>query len=645
MPTLLIPLRRRRWMLLGGLGVTAIATVWPRAALAGCRGDGGLAIPDFGACVDAVQYNAWRGLALWFWQGDQALLLGAHQLDQLRWFVVERLFLTLYQTLVNFLEPLLGSLASLALTLALFALMLVPVFGEVIFGSVRQILILLILLPVLFASLGPWVVEGERLRASVASDLFRSLPPDLPSSLFGARAAPDRDMRAVTPLDYTACGDAGVVVPRTGVGVQDLAAALLWADWRDIACPQRAGSELPEFPALWSRPAPEGAGYLYPGDLGDLNDAHLRAQYIAGAQQAVARASWALIPAMLALAEAGIQFTLSLCTVLLALAGLLSSVAALFQRRLSGLVVFVQGAWRVVQTGILSSLLLGFFTLALLAAASAGSAASCFALAGVSLVLAVCLLLIALWICKDCFLLAGAGIGMNSGQAAAAAGTVLGSLPTSAGMLGGSVGALTPSLQPALAGASALAAGAGLLYAAGYSLANSRSPLARAGSLAALMRGNPAGRFAQGVRAGATTHGSPLSPHAIQRVRRDVAAQQARSAAQPGALPAPASAASPTPAVSGAARSSTGGAPPRRVNAQMRQQQQFAARQQAAARTTRRRQQQLARTPTSFPGPVQPLDAADLALFQPTSATPQHAGKPIRPLKKGSARRRKGGKP
>ncbi len=626
----------KRWKAPLGLLAALSALLSVRPAFAGCTGN---YLPDIGACVNAVEYNAWRGLALWFWQGDQALLLGAHQLDQLRWFVVERLFLTLYQTLVAFLEPLLGPLASLALTMALFALMLVPVFGEVIFGSVRQILILLVLLPVLFASLGPWVVEGERLRASVASDLFRSLPPDLPSSLFGVRAAPDRDMRAVTPLDYAACGDAGVVVPRAGVGVQDLAAALLWADWRDIACPQRAGSELPEFPALWSRPAPEGAGYLYPGDLGDLNDAGLRAQYIAGAQQAVARASWALIPALLALAEAGIQFTLSLCTVLVALAGLLSSVAALFQRRLSGLVVFVQGAWRVVQTGILSSLLLGFFTLALLTAASAGSAASCFALAGVSLVLAVCLLLLALWICKDCFVLAGAGLGMDSGQAAAAAGTVLHSLRTSAGMLGRGAASLAPNLQPALAGASALAAGAKLPYAAGYSLATSRSPLARADSLATLMRGNPAAPFVQGVRAGAATHGNPLTPRAIQRVRRDVTAQQARPAAQPAAP------VSPAPVTSRAPQSSASVTPPRRVSPQTRHLMQAAAQQQAAARTARRRQQQLARTPASFPGPGQPLDAADLALFQPTSATPQHAGKPNRPLKKGASRRRKGGKP
>lgn len=537
MPTLIISSRRVRWLWFGGIGVALVALAWPRSAFAGCQGDGGLMnLPDLGACIDSVQYSGWRGLALWFWQGDQTLLQAAHQVDQLRWFTVERVFLTLYHALVGFLEPLLGPLATLALTLTCLAFILVPVFGEVVFGSPRQIFILLVLLPIAFASAGSWVVAGERLRTEVASDLFQRLPPDLPAELFGQRPPADRDMRAVTRLNFAACGSDGVTVPRTGIGVQDISAALLWADWADIACPQRAGSELPEFPARWSRPAPDGAGWLYPGDLGELNDAHQRAAYIAGAQQALARASWGLIPCALALTEASIQLIFSLCTVVLALAGLLSSVAALFQQRFSGLLVFVQGAWRVVQTSVLTSVLLGFLLLCLLTAAGVGSASACFALAGVTLFVAGCFLVVALLIFKDGVAAGLAGVGLSPALVAPAAAQVKATLQAGGELLGRGAASLTPNLQPAIAGATALGAGASPSYAAGYALGHSRSPLAQVGMLAAVMRGSATSSFTQGVRASMASHHDPLSPRAVGRVRSDVATA---SHLRPGAPPPP----------------------------------------------------------------------------------------------------------
>ncbi|HEU4324851.1 MAG TPA: hypothetical protein VFS21_17025 [Roseiflexaceae bacterium] len=669
-------LRKQRWALVGLVGVGLALLALPHPTYAGCSSTGFADLPDLGACVDALQYNTWRGVAQWVWQANQQLLLGAHQFDQLRWFLIDELFLTLYQALVNAVEPLVGPLGMLALVLAGFGLILTPVFGSVVLGNLRQILLGLVAIPLAFTFVGPWVVEAEHLRSEFATDLFRSLPSDLPGQIFGQRRGADQDMASPTPLDFTACGDPNFV-PNTGVDLQAAAAAILWADWRDIACPQQAGSEQPSFPARWSRPAPDGPGYLYPGDVGEISDAGERARYVLGAQLALGRASWGLIPSLLAQLEAFTQFVFTLCMVLLTLATLLTLLVSLFQRSFAGVVVLLQGAWNVVRVSIMVSGVLSLLTLCLLSAATTGNAQAYVAFSGVSLFVAVWLMVVSLLVLKDCFLTSSTGLGVSAGMMQAPTTAAISAMRAGVNVARQGAGSLVPNATPVLAGATALAAGMGMRYAAGYALGHSRNTLARAGTLALLMRGNSDSLLYQGARTGSHSTGSPLSPHAISRMRIAVRGRHrgdgqdlaslvdtmqpvARAANSAAAAPsnAPSSAASPaTAAPAGPRRSSTQTASPSAVRARF------------MPNRTRRNQQAPGRQPVGA-SPSAPANASGAVPSQEGAATsvpreaPQQVAPPrlrgravppapaqstpspsVRPLKKGVTTRGRGRKP
>jgi hypothetical protein len=606
-----------------GVGLLLALLVLPNVAYAGCAGGGWMGAPDIGACIDAVQYNGWRGLALFFWQADQALLIGAHQFDQLRWFLVDQLFLTLYQALVAYIDPLLGPLGILALTLAALGMILVPVFGSVVVGSVRQVLIGLVLIPLVFAQLGPWVVEAEHARSELASDLFGSLPRDLSARLFGQRQGAAQDMQTPKPLEFTACGDPNYA-PRSGLDLQDAAAGMLWADWKDIACPQGAGSEQPLFPARWSRPPPDGPGYLYPGDVGDINDANERSRYIQGAQQALARATWALIPCLLAQLEAFIQFVFSLCMVILTLASLLTFLATLFQKSFSALTVLIQGAWQVLKVSVMVSGVLALLTLCLLSAAQTGSAQAYLAFAGVSLFVTSWLLTASLLVLKDCFLASSTSVGVSAGLMPAPTSAAVASLRAGAGLMASGATSLVPglpsmpNLKPAaVAAGTALAAGTGVAYAAGYGLSHMGGALAKVGGLAAAMRKDPGERtreFKEGLQNGGQGRRDPLSPQALQRVR-DYGEDRKERAGRGGAQTTPGG------TTSSDAPSPGAGSTPNRVESTVKQGATSAQAQSAPSGVKPPTTQPGGLTEKTLPAsrPVQPLTSEGAAQLVPAT--------------------------
>src|SRR5262249_37495396 len=114
--------RRYHWRV-GWLGSLLLAALcWPRWVYAGsCNGD---LVPDISACLDATNYNAWKGLAVLGWNLNRLLLIGAYQLDQWRWWLTQNVFLSVYTAIVAFVGPLVAPVATLAMTLAVLGVLL-----------------------------------------------------------------------------------------------------------------------------------------------------------------------------------------------------------------------------------------------------------------------------------------------------------------------------------------------------------------------------------------------------------------------------------------------------------------------------------------------------------------------------------------
>ena len=334
------------------------AALLPTWAFAGsCNGG---YIPDVGACVDATNYNVWKGLAVLGWNANRLLLIGAYQLDQWRWWLVQNVFLSVYNAIASFVGPLIAPVATLAMLLALLCVLLLPLTGRVQALNIRQILVLLMLAPLLLAQSGPWLIDVEQARTQTVASILGGVSTSVPPSLFGP-AATDTDMLPASPLYPASCGGTALVRGGPGntvMGLDDAAAAVLWATAIDIHCPQQAGSEHPELPSRWTEPKPSGADYAYNGDLGDVDNAQLRADYIAKIQAGTTRAVLALLPSLLALTQRLIDLLFALGLIVVWLALPIAFLTAFFQQTYAGLTRLAAGALQVFKVSVVVSVLL-----------------------------------------------------------------------------------------------------------------------------------------------------------------------------------------------------------------------------------------------------------------------------------------------
>jgi hypothetical protein len=362
--------RRSRLRLLA-LALALPALLQPARAWAGsCNNNGFLA--DFGACIDVAQYNIWFGLAGTLWSIDRVLLLLAYQLAALRVWIVKTAFAGAYNVLTQLVNPLIVPAATVALILGCLAFLLLPLIGRTSLINIRQVLVWALLAPMVLTLSGPLLAQVDQARVEVGAALFAGASAIAPGAIFGASA---NDMRAPRPLyPSNACG---APLVRAGsdatVQVDDLAAALLWADAQDIHCPEQVGPGR-TVPDAFYITEPGGPGYAYNGDLGSEDNRSTRAQALDNIQRGIVRLVLGLLPSCLAVLDALVHLVFSLGLVAVWIGIPIALVFLFFQQTAAGLTGLLRRAVSVLQVSWSASFLLGIVFACLRTAAETGNA-------------------------------------------------------------------------------------------------------------------------------------------------------------------------------------------------------------------------------------------------------------------------------
>ncbi|MEI8305458.1 MAG: hypothetical protein WCF99_00200 [Chloroflexales bacterium] len=343
------------------LAALAVHAAFPRPAWAAC---GPL---DMGACVDNAEYSFYYGIASMLWSINRWLLVLAYQLDQLRAWLITVAFTSAYQWLTAFIGPVYAPVAIAALTLAAILFMLVPLTGESGFVSMRHVITWAVLTPLILTVAGQMIAQAEQLRSDVSSRLFSQMSAATPGAIFGA---PGTDMPSPTALyPSNPCGS---TLSRTtaGLGMDALAATLLYADAGDIHCPDARGP---------SRDIPDGfyrepPAYAYDGTVGDLDSAVERRGWVEGMQRGMNRLLQGLLPSLLAVLESLIHLIFSLSMALLWLSLPIGLIFVWFQQTAAPVTSVLRRAASILLVSWTSSIVMGFLSAALMAAAQLGNA-------------------------------------------------------------------------------------------------------------------------------------------------------------------------------------------------------------------------------------------------------------------------------
>jgi hypothetical protein len=354
--------RLRVGLALAALLALAVVLAFPRPTWAAC---GPL---DMGACVDNAEYSFYSLIASIAWNVNRWLLLLAYQFDQLRAWLVAVAFSGSYQWLTSFIQPVYIPVATAALMLAAVLFMLVPITGETGFVNLRHVVIWAVMTPVVLVVAGQLVGQAEQVRSDVSTRLFTQMSQATPGALFGS---PGADMPAPTPL-YPAnpCGSTLARTTTTGMAMDSLAAALMYADAGDIHCPDARGP---------SRDIPDGfynepPAYAYDGYVGDLDSAVERRGWVEGMQRGMNRLLQGIIPSFLAVLESLIHLVFSLSMAVLWLSLPIGLIFVWFQQTASPVSSVLRRAAAVLIVSWMSSLVMGVLSAALVAAAQLGNA-------------------------------------------------------------------------------------------------------------------------------------------------------------------------------------------------------------------------------------------------------------------------------
>jgi hypothetical protein len=113
------------------------------------------------------------------------------------------------------------------------------------------------------------------------------------------------------------CGG-GMLERRSGNGLRldDLAAALLWADAEDIHCPDRGGPSA-DIPDGFYEAAPGGPGYAVDQDVSLMDAGNNRTQAVASMQRGAIRTFLGILPSSLAVLDTLVQLVFALCLIAL----------------------------------------------------------------------------------------------------------------------------------------------------------------------------------------------------------------------------------------------------------------------------------------------------------------------------------------
>jgi hypothetical protein len=468
---------------------------WPAPATAGTCSDT-LPWTDVNACVQGGQYTIARvGMAV-IWTLPRMLLQGAYYVGALRGFIVDTVFSGIYDALADIVVEVIVGMLTLALLLWGLFQMGLPLLRRNLL-NLRHILTWGILTPLLITSvLGPAFAVLDGLRVTLGGAFFRTAFTQSQTSFFPGGS----DMPNPTPLyPATACPGAPLErplgTPPDAVFLDDLAAALLYADAQDIHCPEVNETLSPPRPADVPRAFyddPPDYTFADPSDptltdqLGELADASEREAALTRVQSGLYRMLMGITPAGLALVEALMQFCLSLALVIVWLSFPIVSLFIVFHQDEGPLLVLLQRSARIFQVTLVTSVLVGVVTALLVAAAAAGSAMAFTGMALVAALLTIYLLFTAFSVLWESILAFRESITVHTGT------DPVGALEWAGGAVMAGGGALVTG-GATLAGGAALgmgslssAAGSGM-SSAGGALASGITPLFRVGEVAAGM--------------------------------------------------------------------------------------------------------------------------------------------------------------
>jgi hypothetical protein len=289
------------------------ALLFPSAALAQCG------VQDLGACVDDAQYNFWYGLAAFVWTSiDAPLLQAAFLIDVFRNWLVATAFTSAYQVLTTLIDPLIVPFAVLALIGGFFLFALMPLFGRTRLMNVRHVLSWAILAPLLLTVSGQLIASAEQLRTELGNAIFTQVSQIAPGAIFGVSASDMASPRALYD-GSNVCGNGALARPGGGISgvmhMDDLAAAMLWANAQDIHCPQAEGPGQ-DLPDAFYLDSPDGPGYASRTTVGDMTTTSERQEAIKNMQRGFNRLMLGVMPCVLAVTESLIQllFALALIT-------------------------------------------------------------------------------------------------------------------------------------------------------------------------------------------------------------------------------------------------------------------------------------------------------------------------------------------
>jgi len=458
--------------------LAAIVThaLWPGIAWAGCG------VTDFSACADDAQYTVWYGVASFLWAIDAMLLQLAYLVDVFRVWVVEIAFTSAYQVLITLVRPLLIPFAMIALIIAVLLFLLTPLFGRIRFMNVRHVLVWALMAPLLLTVSGPLIVQVEQARTQLGAAIFTDVSAIAPGAIFGVAAT---DMKAPSALySGNPCGTGALARPGAGVDpaalhMDDLAAAMLWANAQDIHCPKfgGAGQDIPD--AFYVDP-PDGPGFATTNKVGDMNDSSERATAITNIQRGATRLALGILPSVLAVLEMLVNLVFGLALVALWLGLPLGLAFIFFEESSASIAMLLRQGFGVLKVSWASSFLMAILFAALKSSAEMGNAAAYTGLAGGSIILMAWLLITAFGT------LSGSVKALSSSVMAGTGLNLMQPVELAAGAAGLAAGALTGGAALAATATAAYGQTRSGRYAAGAA-AGRIGTLAQLGEVAAAM--------------------------------------------------------------------------------------------------------------------------------------------------------------
>lgn len=470
------PRLKLRAALLAAAIVAAVGL--PRFALAACNDINPV---EAASCeMDSAQYGFYEFLASTVWSINRVILIGAYQLDTIRANVIDVAFAGAYEMLTELLGPALVPAGTLALVLALLAIVALPITGSKSPFNVRHILLWLVVAPILLTYLGRGLLAVETFRMDLGNSIFQGASEaNFGQAVLGAPGSAG-DFGAV-PMLYpnNVCGvdldrHSGGVWETGDRRIDELVAGYLFANTQDIHCPGTSeyGGRLPG--GYYERTPPYAWQYGVRGE-----NSTMRLAAVAAINEGFQRQILGILPAILALLYYLLNLVFSLALVALWVALPIGMIFGFFAPDSSWFADYVKKAAGVIQASWVGSFIIGLLLAALMYAARTSNGAVFAGVAGGA----------------TFFMAYNLGTAVQTFQGALSA--VLSALGAMAGMTGAAATSLTGGIGRmvaggARAGAAAITGGASETLGAG---AAGAMALARSGGNMRYAMGAVAGRF------------------------------------------------------------------------------------------------------------------------------------------------------